>query len=132
MRPARHSPRHVLRKRRVLLLGALLLCLALALPASAGAAQKGLETDLTWGLDSNDTSRTLTGVQDLGAGWVRITAAWHDIETSPGHYNNTQMTRLDTAINGLQAKGSKVVVTVYTAPGWASGRTERESPPQNP
>src|SRR4051794_39530987 len=133
MRPAPHSPRHSLRKRRILLLSALLLlCFALVLPASAGAAQKGLETDLTWGLDSNDTSRTLTGVQDLGSGWTRITAAWHDIETSRGHYNNTQMSRLDTAINGLQARGSKVVVSVYTAPGWASGRSERESPPQDP
>jgi len=116
----------------LLLSAVLALCLALVPPASAGAAQKGLETDLTWGLDAQDTSQTLTGVQDLGPGWTRITAAWHDIETSPGHYNSTQMSRLDTAIDGLQSTGSKVIVTVYTAPQWASGMSERESPPQNP
>jgi hypothetical protein len=119
-----------LRWSRALLVGAL--CVGLLFPASSFGAEKGLETDMTWGTGSKVQDRTMVGVQDVGAGWVRLTMVWHDIETSPGSYSTHQLQMYDSAIAKARAGGARVVVTVYGAPEWASGRTEREAPPLDP
>ena len=112
----------------------LLATLALALtaglcPLPASAAEKGIETDLTWGISNADRDRTVAGVQDLGASWMRLTMAWADIEKQDNSYT---LSHYDNAINRAAAAGTKIVITVYTAPSWASGVSDRESPPQDP
>jgi hypothetical protein len=104
----------------------------LLLPAPASAAEKGLETDLTWGISAADQDRTMAGLADLGARWHRITMAWHDVETRNGQYASSELTRYDQAIAKAAASDIKLIVTVYTAPKWASGTDNRESPPLNP
>lgn len=56
--------------------------------------------------------------------------AWKDVESSKGQYRN--LARYDDAIAKAAASGAKVIVTVYTAPSWASGQDNPESPPLNP
>jgi hypothetical protein len=102
--------------------------MAVSLPATADAAEKGIETDLTWGISATDRDRTLAGAADIGARWMRITMSWHDIESSRGSYKFGSM---DTAIAKAKTAGFKLLVTVYTSPGWASGSGNREAPPQN-
>jgi polysaccharide biosynthesis protein PslG len=94
------------------------------------AAQKGVETDMTWGTNATERDQTAAGVKTLGAKWMRLTLAWHDVETAKGAYKN--LGRYDDAFARAVNSGAKIVVTVYTAPKWASGTGERESPPQNP
>jgi hypothetical protein len=114
--------------RTLLALLALVVLGALA-PLTASAAQKGIETDLTWGVSNTDRDRTVAAVQDLDAKWMRITMAWSDIETSNGVYRTSHY---DNAIAKAASAGVKVVVTVYTSPSWASGRSEDSAPPLDP
>ena len=102
----------------------------LLFPASASALTKGLNTDLTWGISGAEQDQTMAGLTDLGAGWHRLVIAWHDIETRDNSYSG--LSGYDQAINKAEAAGINLVVTVYTAPRWASGVASRESPPQNP
>src|SRR5215212_5879554 len=108
----------------------LMALLLLCAPAASHAAEKGIETDLTWGVSNTDRDRTVAGVQDLGASWMRLTMSWHDIETAKGSYS--MLSDYDAAISKAAASGTKILVTVYTAPTWASGVADRESPPRNP
>ena len=126
MSPAR--PSTVLARRLLPLLA----LAVLALPSSAAAADKGLETDMTWGSSASEQDRTAADVTDLGAHWVRLTMAWHDVETSPDSYSNSALRMYDDAIAKTRATGAKVIVTVYTAPGWSSGTTSREGVPRDP
>ena len=104
----------------------------LLLPASASALEKGLETDLTWGISSADQDRTLAGLADLGAGWNRITMAWHYVETKNGQYSGSELSKYDQVINKAAASGINLAVTVYTTPKWASGNDNSQAPPLNP
>jgi polysaccharide biosynthesis protein PslG len=114
--------------RRLLVALALVVISALA-PVPAIAAEKGIETDLTWDISNRDRDRTVAGVRDLGAKWMRITISWNDIETAKGVYNTSHY---DNAINRAVNSGAKIVATVYTAPSWASGQSDPESPPRDP
>ena len=115
------------------LLASLLAALAILLfPVPATALEKGLNTDLTWGISGADQDRTIAGLHDVGASWQRLVLAWHDVETKNGTYSSTQLANYDQAIGKAAASGINLVVTVYTAPKWASGTDNRESPPLNP
>ena len=103
----------------------------LLFPASASALTKGLNTDLTWGIGSSAQDQTMAGLQDVGAGWHRLVLAWHDVETSNNRYSSSQLSNYDAAFQKAEAAGINLIVTVYTAPSWASGVSNRESPPQN-
>ena len=102
---------------------------ALAVPASA--AEKGVQTDLTSGLNGNKRSKTVAGVKDLGANWTRLTMSWREIEPN-GKGSYSALDRYDTAFANAAATGANVIVTVYSSPQWASGRTDPDSPPVDP
>jgi len=104
----------------------------LVLPATASAAEKGIETDMTWGISNQDRDRTVADVTDLGARWMRLTMAWSDIETRKGSYSSTALAGYDNAITRAASSGARLVVTVYTSPSWASGSSNRETPPSDP
>ena len=106
------------------------LAAAVLLPPAAHSAEKGIETDLTWAISNVERDRTISDVQELGAKWMRLTMAWHDIETSPDSYS--LLSHYDGAIAKAAASGARIVVTVYTSPSWASGVADREAPPLDP
>src|SRR5919197_5632603 len=128
MAPARHTlPRLVHAARPAALAIALtVLCFGL-FPCVSFGAVKGVETDLSWGTTQSEQQQTVVGVKDLGAGWMRLTLSWHDLEPVQGTYDANQLNMFDTAIAAARKSGTKVLVTVYGAPEWASGRTEREA-----
>jgi polysaccharide biosynthesis protein PslG len=103
---------------------------AVLLPPVADAAEKGIETDLTWGVSNVERARAVTDVQELGAKWMRLTMAWHGIETGKDSYS--LLRHYDDAIAKAATSDARIVVTVYTAPSWASGVADPESPPLDP
>jgi beta-glucosidase/6-phospho-beta-glucosidase/beta-galactosidase len=121
------NPNH----RRFTLLATLALVAGLTAPASASAAQKGIQTDLTSGLNSKQRSKTVAGVQDLGANWMRLTMSWNAVEQN-GKGSYSMLGTYDAAFESAAATGAKLVVTVHTSPQWASGRTNPDSPPKDP
>jgi hypothetical protein len=99
-------------------------------PPAASAAEKGVETDLTSGISGKQQDRTVAGVRDIGAQWVRLTISWADVEQTKGSYS--ALSQYDSAITKAANSGARIVVTVYQSPTWASGRTDPDSPPADP
>ena len=118
-------------KRFVTALASVVVLLVL-LPGAAFAAEKGLVTDLSWGTSSSDQDRTAAASADLGSKWGRVNLNWRDIETSKGARNSSAVSRYDRAVTLTRQSGSKVIVMVSRAPGWASGSSNIEAPAQNP
>ena len=69
----------------------LIACAALALPASALGAAKGLETEITWDVSSGVQSQDAAAMKDLGVSWTRITINWHSAEPSKGSYSSSYL-----------------------------------------
>ena len=69
---------------------------------------------------------------DLGSKWNRVNLSWRDIETSKGARSSSGIARYDRAVALTRQSGSKVIVMVNRAPGWASGSGNVEAPAQNP
>jgi polysaccharide biosynthesis protein PslG len=114
---------------------ALLVTLVIALtagfaPAAATAAEKGVETDLTWGVGRKKQDRTVADVQELGANWMRLTMSWADVEQTRGSYS--ALSQYDTAIAKAANSGARIVIVVSQSPEWASGLTNPDSPPADP
>ena len=113
-------------------LTALASALLLVLAATASAAEKGVVTDLTWGIPSSDVGPTQAAISDLGARWVRLEFRWYEGEPQRGSYSNTTLKKWDQAVATAQAAGAKVVAMVHRAPTWASGASDTMSPPADP
>ena len=103
-------------------LATLALFAALAVPASA--AQKGVQTDLTSGLNGNKRSRTVAGVQDLGANWMRLTMSWSEIEQS-GKGSYSMLDRYDNGVREARRPRAPRSSSRCTRPrsGRRAGRT---------
>jgi hypothetical protein len=113
---------------------ALLLALAasLACAGAASAAEKGVATDLTWGLSQETAATEATLIADLGAQWVALDFNWRDGEPSDGTYAATEFDRLTQAIALARAAGARVLLMVSETPQWASGQSDTRYPPTDP
>jgi hypothetical protein len=116
---------------RVAILVALALS-ALSVPSAAQAAEPGLSPDLTWGTSTADQDRTAAAVKDVGSRWVRLNVEWNATETSPDTYDSWMLSHYDRGIALARAAGQKVLMLVSQSPAWASGSSNKQSPPQNP
>ena len=96
------------------------------------AAEPGLSPDLSWGTSSADQDRTAAAVKDAGSRWVRLNVEWNATETSNNTYDSWMLSHYDRAISVSRAAGQKVLMLVSQAPTWASGSSNKQSPPQNP
>ena len=112
----RRSP--ITRIARCLTAAVALLCILA--PGTSMAAEKGLSLDLTWGIKSTDQDRTANLLPDVGAKWVRLTFEWNQLETSQGTYNSSKLAAWDRSVALSRQAGTKVLVTVYGTPSWAS------------
>jgi polysaccharide biosynthesis protein PslG len=106
-----------------------LACLALALPATALGAAKGLETEITWGVSSTVQSKDAAAMKDLGVSWTRITLNWHDAEPSNNSYSSTYLSSVDRAVSLARQNGASVLMVVYGSPQWASTISDPDAPP---
>src|SRR5438046_1845782 len=88
----------------------LLACVALALPAPALGAAKGLETEISWDVSSTVQSKDAAAMKDLGVSWTRITMNWHDAEPSKGSYSSSYLAMMDRAVQLARANGVTVLM----------------------
>jgi polysaccharide biosynthesis protein PslG len=105
--------------------------LSVLAPGTSMAAEKGLSVDLTWGIKSSDQDRTANLLPDVGAKWVRLTFEWNQLETSQGTYNSTKLAAWDRSVALSRQAGTKVLVTVYGTPSWASANGKVGGAPSN-
>jgi hypothetical protein len=56
----------------------------------------------------------------LGAHWVRIGVNWAALEPTRGTYSPTELARLDALTHDLRAAGTKIILTTYYVPAWAT------------
>src|SRR5213075_596017 len=81
---------------RALTISAIALVAILLFPSGAFGAQKGINTDITWGAGSQ--TQTADATSDVGAGWTRITLSWYEAEPNQGHYDSSALNEVDNAI----------------------------------
>ena len=105
--------------------------LCILAPGTSMAAEKGLSLDLTWGIKSTDQDRTANLLPDVGAKWVRLTFEWNQLETSQGTYNSSKLAAWDRSVALSRQAGTKVLVTVYGTPSWASSNGKVGGAPSN-
>ena len=119
----------MIRFTRSLLLG---LAAALACASPAPAAEKGVATDLTWGIGQQSAETEAALIADLGAQWVTLDFSWRNGEPSDGTYAAAEFDNLAQAIALARAAGAKVILTVSETPQWASGQSDARYPPADP
>ena len=112
-----------------ILVGLLVAAAAALGAAPAHAAQKGIATDISWGVDQPTKDRESAAIADLGAGWASIDVSWRSTETAKGVYDSAYLEDIDRAIAATRAAGAKVVLTVTETPQWASGNADKLYPP---
>jgi LysM repeat protein len=92
------------------------------------ASNVGFSSGIIVALGSQDANLSITSVQDLGTGWVKVPVLWNTLETSKGQID---FTKLDALVNGLSGAGLKVLLTVSSAPDWARSTTSESGPPDD-
>ncbi len=119
-------------KRTALTTALLALLAALALPAAAGAAKNsqvfmGMNPG---GLDYNNPDSGLQAIRKRGAGTVRVTFYWRDIQ--PSSPSSFDWTNADKFIAAATKQGLVVLPVIMGTPGWASTNpAEPFAPPKD-
>ncbi len=96
------------------------LCCALLVAPSAGAApgvQFGIQDDAWLEYGPGTLAQRVARLDRMGFDAVRVTLAWHEIETSPGTY---RWGRSDRLLGALRARGLRPIVTIWGTPRWAN------------
>jgi hypothetical protein len=88
---------------------------ALAAPASAPAAETGVNLAINQTVDGPSTAAAAR------VGWVREFVSWEVAEPSPGVYDEFYLANLRRQAEAFRARGIKVLLVVSATPGWAAG-----------
>jgi polysaccharide biosynthesis protein PslG len=119
---------------RLLRLGVLGMAVAslAAIAAPARAAEKGIASDMSWGLPAgvseSDQDRSAAAIASLGAQWVRVDVDWHWLDADPAEAWAT----LDRSVQLALDQGGRVLLSVANSPEWASGSSTPQMPPNDP
>src|SRR5215211_3319979 len=72
-------------------------------PAPAMAAEKGLVTDLAWGISREEQDQSVTALADLQARWAKISVNWRYAEPVKGGSpeGDAYLATVDRAVNLL-------------------------------
>lgn len=113
----------------------LLICIcaifSLAAVPAAQAAEKGLQTDITWGISNADQDRTIAALEEAGTQWIRLDINWRTTERTQGVYDAGELAMTDRAMDLAEHAGAKIIMAVSETPEWASGSTEINTPPRD-
>jgi hypothetical protein len=73
-----------------------------------------------WGLTNDAATRDKVygSVQDAGFNWVRQQVLWSAMEPQKGNFGNDTTAQLDQFVNGANAKGLKILLSVARSPDW--------------
>lgn len=107
-----------------ILLSLVIVVFALAAPASAEAAPayRGAQVhSLWWESSTADMDRELDLLKGAGANMVRVDVNWSSLETGgKGNLSGWYVDKLDRFMAGAEARGLKVIATLFATPCWAS------------
>lgn len=95
-------------------------------PALAAPQEVGVQAHLLWSnVDAAGVDRQLDLAQGAGASMVRVDVGWGSIETrAKGSYESWYLGKLDSTVAKAEAKGIKLLLTVFYTPCWASSAPE--------
>jgi hypothetical protein len=101
---------------------AALALIAVAAPAaSASPTYRGVQVHSMWYTVSNqDMIHELDLVHQSGANVIRADVSWASLEYAKGQYDATYLAKLDSMVAAADARGIKVIVTLWETPCWAS------------
>jgi hypothetical protein len=111
------------------------LVLVLAVLAGAGGAQAspyvryGVQDDAWLSYGPGTLDARLDELDALGAGVVRVTIVWPEVEPTRAAAN---WDRYDLLLNGLHARGISPLVTLWGAPRWSNGGKSPNWTPTRP
>ena len=77
-------------------------------------------------------TRELNALQSAGANVLRVDVGWATLETAKNRYDSTYLAKLDALLAGAQARGIKVIATLWQTPRWASSAGAWNDAPSNP
>jgi polysaccharide biosynthesis protein PslG len=97
-------------------------CLAASTPASAHVPLRGIVLHSLWAqFSDNDADRELDLARNAGATVVRVDVAWASLEVKgKGQISDWYLRRIDRFVAGANARGMKVLMTLWASPCWAS------------
>ncbi|MDX6668079.1 MAG: polysaccharide biosynthesis protein PslG, partial [Solirubrobacteraceae bacterium] len=97
-------------------------CLAAPAPASARVPLRGVVLHSRWAQFSDrDADRELDLARNAGATEVRVDVAWASLEVKgKGQISDWYLRRIDRFVAGANARGMKVLMTLWASPCWAS------------
>lgn len=116
---------------RTTLLVCLTAILSLAAVPAAHGAEKGLQTDITWGISAAEQDRTIQALEEARTEWIRLDINWRMTERTKGAYDAGELAMTDRAMNLAEAAGTKIIMAVSETPAWASGSTEINALPHD-
>jgi hypothetical protein len=101
---------------------ALVACLSASAPASARVPLRGVVLHSLWAqFSDSDAVRELDLAQNAGATVVRVDVAWASLEVKgKGQISDWYLRRIDRFVAGANARGMKVLMTLWASPCWAS------------
>ncbi|MGI8632798.1 MAG: cellulase family glycosylhydrolase [Solirubrobacterales bacterium] len=117
---------------RIPLLASLVVLVALAAAmvtaprAHAAGQEMGVQAHLLWGsVDADDVRTQLDHARDAGVTMVRVDLGWGSLEPSEkGRFSSYELGRIDRVVDEAEARGIKVMFTVWQSPCWASSAPE--------
>jgi len=108
--------------------------LALSSAAAAAAPQyRGAQIHCLWSsVSSADMTAELNALQSAGANVLRVDVGWATLEYAKGRYDPTYLAKLDALSAGAQARGIKLIATLWQTPPWASSGGAWNDAPSDP
>jgi polysaccharide biosynthesis protein PslG len=117
----------------VALICALMVFAAAAVAAEAGPQYRGAQTHSLWeSVSSAEMTEELNALQAAGVNVLRVDVGWWTMEYAKGRYDPTYLAKLDALAAGAQARGIKIIATLWQTPPWASSGGAWNDPPSNP
>jgi Cellulase (glycosyl hydrolase family 5) len=120
----------VLNPRRICRLAVLLAVLVLPFLATAAfgstAQLAGVQSHVLWGsVSTAQMDEQLNSVQESGASVMRVDVGWGSLQqSSASTYESWYLAKLDLLVEGAQARGIKLLLTLQGTPCWASSAPE--------
>jgi hypothetical protein len=120
----------VLNPRRICRLAVLLAVLVLPFLSTSAfgstAQLAGVQGHMLWGsVSTAQMDEQLNSVQESGAAVLRVDVGWGSLQQdSASSYESWYLARLDLLVEGAQARGIKLLLTLQGTPCWASSAPE--------
>jgi len=104
-----------------------------AVAAEAGPQYRGAQTHSLWeSVSSAEMTEELNALQIAGVNVLRVDVGWDTMEYVKGQEDPTYLAKLDALAAGAQARGIKIIATLWQTPPWASAGRAWNDPPSNP